>query len=114
MIHYSSHFKIANRFAAVDVDIVPMATNKSMYVKHRIIKIIQVHCETVAVQRTSAMVLQCGPGHICVHTAKRMWPHASQTTSECGLSDQISGHIWVRPLLNLMLTTCDWITQDGC
>lgn len=28
--------------------------------------------------------LQCGPGHVCVHTAERMWPHATQTTSECG------------------------------
>ena len=34
--------------------------------------------------------LQCGPGHICVHTAERMWSHAARTTPECGLSDQIS------------------------
>src|SRR4029434_1816118 len=31
-------------------------------------------------QRTS--VLQCGSGHVCVHTGGRMWPYASQTSSE--------------------------------
>ena len=29
-------------------------------------------------------------GHICSHKAKRLWPHASQTTNECGQSDWIS------------------------
>ena len=28
----------------------------------------------------------------CVDRGKRMWPHVAQTTSECGLSDQISLH----------------------
>lgn len=35
-------------------------------------------------------VLHYGPGHINVLSAKRMWPYAAQTTSECGLSNQIS------------------------
>ena len=42
-----------------------------------------------------------------------MCPHASQTTSKCGLSDQMSGHIWLHSHLYLVLTTCDLITQDG-
>ncbi len=35
-------------------------------------------------------VLRCGPEQIVVPPVKTMWPHAAQTTSECGLSDQIS------------------------
>lgn len=28
-----------------------------------------------------------------IHTAERLWPHAADTISESGLSDQISRHI---------------------
>ncbi len=38
-------------------------------------------------------MLQCDPGHIRVHTAKRMWPYVVYTTSKWGLSKRIS----VRP-----------------
>ncbi len=41
-------------------------------------------------------VFQSGPGPMCVHTAKIMWPCAAQTTSECSLSDRIS----MRPHVN--------------
>ena len=30
--------------------------------------------------------LQCGPRHIHVHTAKRLWPYEGQTTSESSLN----------------------------
>ena len=49
--------------------------------------------------------------HIC--KSERMWPHASHTTSECGLSDRISGRMWVLSHLNSVLTTSDRITQGG-
>lgn len=47
---------------------------------------------TVVGQRMSAKwaVRQSGPGHICVHTAKRMWLQAAQTTCECVRSHWIS------------------------
>ena len=45
----------------------------------------------------------CGP----VDTVKKLWPYASQTTSECGLSDLISSDLY------LDLYTCDRITQGG-
>ena len=35
-------------------------------------------------------VLQCSPGHTCVHTANRVWSHVAQTASECCLTDWIS------------------------
>ena len=52
---------------------------------------------------------------MCVITAKRLWPYAFQTTSECGLGDQIS----MRPqriesIHTLELSNCDRFTQDAC
>lgn len=32
--------------------------------------------------------------HIFVHTRNVMWPHVAQTTSKCGLIDQITMHLW--------------------
>lgn len=36
------------------------------------------------------LFVQCGPGHTCEHTAKRMWLHVHQTVSEYGQNDGIS------------------------
>ena len=47
-------------------------------------------------------ILQCGPGHINAHTAKRMWSHVAQITSKCCLSDQISNS-WI-----LLGCACTW------
>ena len=46
-------------------------------------------------------------GHICVHAAKRMWPHASQTFPECGFICVLN----VASHLHLELSTRDQITQ---
>lgn len=57
-------------------------------------------------------ILQRGPGHIRVHTAKGMWPYAAQATSRCGLGDGIS----MRPgcfHTRTSLSTCDGIAPDA-
>jgi len=49
-------------------------------------------------QRTSVeeAVLHCGQGHVCIHTAKRMWPHVAQTTSECGvIVSSVHSHLYL-------------------
>lgn len=52
----------------------------TVYETLRCVNIFWVHHETLAGQRTSAVEA----------VLRRMWPHACQTTCQCGLSDQIS------------------------
>lgn len=50
------------------------------------------YVRTSANMRTSAesAVLQCSPEHVLIHIAIRTWPHASQSTTKCGLGACIS------------------------
>lgn len=62
-------------------------------------------------------VSSVGPGHIRVHTVKRMWPYAAQITSECGVSNWIS--VCSQYVLGaftsvLRLSTDDQMIQDAC
>ena len=79
--------KRKSHYEVVSVIIVAVAINKWMYICKKWKKNVWF---IMKLSRTLAedVVLQWGPGHTAAH--KRMWPHASQTTSDCGLSDKIS------------------------
>lgn len=64
-----------------------------------------------------SFVTVCGTlGHICIHTTNVMWSTASQTTTECGLSEWITivflRHIGPHLHQYLVLSTYNHITWD--
>ena len=61
-------------------------------------------------------VPQCDPGHVWVHSVKRTSLYAAQTTSECGLRDQISvrSQCVIGAFIPILRATHLWSDHPGC